>query len=628
MQETAFAFHNLEWPVADSRLAGPVLWLRGWAVAKPGHAFIDLRVRHAGQTHLGVLGLPRTDLAAHFSPDRDWLPAEFIIGVPVRDGPVTITLEVMDEHGAWRALHDFSATIAADGTPPPRVEGRLETAPGGTWTVRDAHHPFHGHLDDPGPASLLQRGRAQVFGWLLDESRPLGQVLATTDTLVFNHLEHSLTDNALATKVSHLPAARHARLRGAVDFPATLTDPACLRVYAVSSEGTAHLCFAQRLAPASTVASPHHSQPQYLPVQVRKPRDLPSGRPRRLLMVLRSLWPNDATLRAKDLACTLAASFRWAIRVVSTEDGPIREDLAQAGIESLIVDPAPFLTARDDFTMNRALDNLRRQIWWTHLDAVAVFDPVCGWAIALARQQGLPVLFDCTVEETMIPDPTATIAVQTLQRCAWNEASAVCFAADTIAKTQASLLAGRAACMIPFWHSPDLSWAARDRPSVAIAPLRVVDWLERHHPDLAARWHFQQGPAGSYDDEKLAVMDDAARPRRLTHAADWKLDQAGLCLGPLFNRGPLRVTIDAAAAGLPLAAPRRSTTEELFRDYRVPLLDEANPLAAAHAFLAFTTAPAIHQREITAAAAGFRARHNPARLIADWEAFLLSIIAS
>lgn len=628
MQETAAGFYNLEWPAANSRLAGPVLWLRGWIVAKPGFAFIDVRVRHAGQTHLGVLGLPRTDLAAHFSPDRDWLPAEFIIGVPVADGQVTITLEVMDEHGTWQALHDFSATIAADGTPPPRVEGRLETVPGGTWTVRDAHHPFHGHLDDPGPTPQLRHGRAQVSGWLLDESRSLGKVMATTDTLGFNHLEHSLTDDALAAKVPHLPAARHARLRGAVDFPATLTEPACLRVYAVSTSGTVHLCFARRFVPGTPAAAPVRRRPQYLPISLRKPCELPSGRPRRLLIVLRSLWPNDATLRARDIACALALSCRWAVRVVSTEDGPIRQDLEKCGIESLIVDPKPFLTARDETAMNRALDQLRRQIWWTHLNAVAVFDPVCGWAITLARRQKLPVLFDCTAEKTMAPDPTAVSAVQTLQQRAWHEADAVCFAAEAVANAQAELLSGRPASIIPFWHSPNLpSSAPVENPPVACAPLRVVDWLERHHPDLARGWHFQQGPAGSYDDEKLAAMDDAGGWPRLTRTSDWSPDQTSLCLGPLFNRGPLRSVIDAAAAGLPLAAPRRPVTEELFRGYRVPLIDEANPMAAAHVFLAHLADPSIGRREAAALAEHFRTDRNPAGLIARWEEILSSLTA-
>ena len=253
MQESTRGFHQLEWPAPGARLAGPVVWLRGWVVGKPGHDFTDVRVRHGGGTHLGVLGLPRVDLAAHFQSGRAWLPAEFILGVPLADGPATLTLEVMDAEGGWQELQQFALIVAPDGSPAPQVEGRIETSPDGTWTVRDAHHPFHGHLDAPGPAPRLQHGRAMVFGWLLDETRPIAGVLATTDTLVFNHLAHSLSDDSLAAKVRH-PGAREARLRGEVDFPATLFPPACLRVYAISADGSVHLCFAQRLTPAPEIA--------------------------------------------------------------------------------------------------------------------------------------------------------------------------------------------------------------------------------------------------------------------------------------------------------------------------------------------------------------------------------------
>ena len=220
MRESAACFHNLEWPPENARLAGPLVWLRGWIVGRCDHDFVDVRVRHGGGTHLGVLGLPRTDLAAHFQANRPWLPAEFILGVPVADGPVSLTLETMDAHGGWHDLQHRPLSVAPDGSPPPRVEGRLETRPEGTWTVRDAHHPFHGHLDDPGPTPALVHGRAPVFGWQIDETRPQAAVLATSDTLVFNHLAHSLTDEKLAAKVSH-PGATRARLRGPVDCPAT-----------------------------------------------------------------------------------------------------------------------------------------------------------------------------------------------------------------------------------------------------------------------------------------------------------------------------------------------------------------------------------------------------------------------
>ncbi|AOS44961.1 hypothetical protein Verru16b_02030 [Lacunisphaera limnophila] len=630
MQASARCFHQLEWPHPGSRLAGPVVWLRGWVVGRPGHDFTDVRVRHDGGTHLGILGLPRTDLAAHFSSPRAWLPAEYVVGVPVRDGPVTLTVEAMDAFGAWIELHRIDLTIAPDGLPAPRTEGRLETSPDGTWTVRDAHHPFHGHLDEPGGTPALRHGRAPVFGWLLDATRPLAAVLATTDGLVFNHLEHSLTDDALAAKVPHLPAARHGRLRGPVDYPATLTVPACLRVYALSPDGTATLCFAQRLSPAGTRPPDKLidvSRPSYPVLPDRPLLPLPSGRPRRLLLVVRSLWPNDETLRALDLARHLTASHRWAARVVSAEDGPLRQDFEQAGAESLVVSPAPLFAAADETALKNALHDLHRQIWWGHLDAVAVFDPVCGWAITLARQQGIPVLFDCQSDEPLAPDPTALPAVQALLRTSWLAATALCFGSVTAARAQLGQLKDRPAEIITPWHSPELP-VPTPASRVAFAPLRTVDWLARYHPAVAACWTFRQGPAGRVDDERLARLDDALPPTRVERTADWSVAGVALCLGPLFGRGPLRPLIDAAAAGIPVVAPRLPLTAELFRDSRLPLVDEANPPALAHALLAWETLPASFAAEAAAFAPLFRARHDPAQLLARWERLLARVAAT
>ncbi len=640
MRESAACFHNLEWPPEDARLAGPVVWLRGWIVGKPGHAFIDVRVRHDRGTHLGVLGLPRTDLAAHFKSARPWLPAEFILGVPVADGPVSLTLEAMDAHGGWHMLQTIALTVAPDGTPPPRVEGRLEVRPEGTWTVRDAHHPFHGHLDDPGPTPTLTHGRAEVFGWLLDETRPLAVVLATTDTLVFNHLAHSLTDEKLAAKVAH-PGATRARLRGPVDSPATLVLPACLRVYAVSPDGSVHLCFAQRIDPsaggtrppdgfsgiADLTARPEAGLHLGPPVAYQPLSALPSGRPRRLLLVVRSPLPNDATLRALDLARHLISSHRWAARLVAAEDGPLRRNFEACDVESLVVNPGPLFAAGDAPALERALHDLQRQILWQHLDAVAVFDPVCGWAIMLARRQGIPVLFDCSDVVPMEPDPTASPAVQNMLRDSWRLASAVCFASHSAARAQQGRCGDRPAEIIMPWHTPGLSTNAPADCRTILAPLRTVDWLARQHPATAARWNFREGPAGQVDAERLAQQDDAFNFPVLQRTDDWSVAEITLCLGPLFDRGPLRPVIDAAAAGIPVVAPRLALTEEIFQDTKVQLVDEANPLALAHALLAWEAQPASFQREATAIAPDFRARHDPARLLPQWERLLTTVAA-
>jgi glycosyltransferase involved in cell wall biosynthesis len=95
----------------------------------------------------------------------------------------------------------------------------------------------------------------------------------------------------------------------------------------------------------------------------------------------------------------------------------------------------------------------------------------------------------------------------------------------------------------------------------------------------------------------------------------------------LFGRGPLRPVIDAIAAGIPAVAPRLATTEELFQDSRVALVDETNPLALAHALLAWDTNPTPFQREATAIAPAFHAKHDPTVLLARWERLLATVAA-
>jgi len=629
MRESLHCYHNLEWPPPLAQLAGPVAWLRGWVVGKPGFECVDLRVRHDGLTHLGVLGLPRTDLAMHFKSAKSWLPAEFILGVPVCDGSVSLTLEVMDAHGTWRELEEIQLTISPDGLPPPRVEGRIENCPEGTWTVRDAHHPCHGHLDLQGSFPRLDHGRIPVFGWLLNETQSLSSMMATTDTLVFNHLEHSQDDAALAIKVPQHAGACQARLKGFVDYPATLIEPVCLRVYATMPDGTVTLCFAQRLratVPSQRAESLIGKSP---PVTHRHLPKLPSGRPRRVLFVLRALLPDDACLRALDLAHHLIFSHHWAVRLVAMEDGPMRQKFIETDVESLVVDPAGFFASTDERAAQNAMADLNWQIRWDHLDAVAIFDPLCGWALSLAKQRHIPTLFDCSLDQPIQPDPTAIPWVQALLRTSWLSASALCFSSCAVARTQSVALSNLASEVIPLWHTPRLpAKSTNQNQLIAMAPLRTADWLQRHHPEVAARWQFRQGPAVTTDMTHLSRMDEEFNVSALSLSSDWTVQDLNLCLGPLFSRGPLRPIFDALALNIPTVGVKAPSLEEFLAGTRLPLVGEDNPLAMAHALLARDTRSDYLQRETEAAGMRIRTLHSPEKLLPKWETLLNTVAAS
>ncbi len=138
MSSSPACFHQVEWPAPGVRVRGPIVWLRGWVVGQAGHDFHDVRAQCGGQVHLGLLGLPRTDLAAHFKSARRWLPAEFVLGVPLADGAAEIFLEAQDAFGAWHGLQTLTVTVAPDGETSSREAGRLESQTAGSWTRRSS----------------------------------------------------------------------------------------------------------------------------------------------------------------------------------------------------------------------------------------------------------------------------------------------------------------------------------------------------------------------------------------------------------------------------------------------------------------------------------------------------------
>jgi hypothetical protein len=54
-------------------------------------------------------------------------------------------------------------------------------------------------------------------------------------------------------------------------------------------------------------------------------------------------------------------------------------------------------------------------------------------------------------------------------------------------------------------------------------------------------------------------------------------------------------------------------------------VDDVNPLALAHALLAWEALPVSYQREAAALAPLFRARHDPADLLPRWERLLATV---
>jgi len=576
MLTTGLFSTHLEWPAPGARVAGPVVWLRGWVVGHAGCDFVDVRARTASGVFLGVLGLPRTDLAAHFAPTRRWLPAEFIVAVAAADGDCHIELEAQDQHGRWHALPSLAVTVAPDGAASPRVEGKFLPHPGGGSAERVPHLPLHGHLDDPEDGAAIRDGVLPVFGWFVHDEQRVARVSATFDTRTFSVLASGLTDDALAQKVPHLPAARHGRVRGTVPYFSTYADRACLRVYVELSDGSVQLALARRLAPCAESAPPPTAT-RALP-QAMLPAH-PSGRPRRLLVVLRTLRPNDATLRALDVVSWLAASGRWVARAVAAEDGPLdpRFDAAGCSVQQLDLRA---LTAAQGAAAEAELARLDRTIWWRHLDALALFDETTDWIIPLARRHGLPVFRD-----------------------------------------PADLLA---------WHPPT-ERLLFDAAAPARAPIRG----QARHGGWTLLASGIENPRGTpvvltdlrEDEDEQLLRDSLCAVPTVRAEAETTACSALIC--PAWRDHPLRTLLAAAVSGVPVITTPAAPLATTFSHGEFALVPPGNPLALAHALADLQANPAAAQRRAEAARRVATAHHDPAVLLPRWCAALeATVIAS
>ncbi len=567
MTDHPLCHHHLEWPEPGARVAGPVVWVRGWLVPKPGRAFDAVRARTADGHHLGILGFPRADLARHFGAAETWLPAEFLLGVTARDGALTLQLEARAASGEWIGLGALSCTVASDGTPAPSGGGALRSDAAGALLERGPHAPADGFLDAPAPDAGAPFGRVRVFGWLTHARQPVRGMFAALDGEHPQRLAHGLADAALAKKFPAHPEVGASRFEGWVDCPAELAEPACLRVWAEFGDGSVQLCFARWIRPVRPAdAVP---APAVAPAEAELP-PLPSGRPRRLLLVLRTLRQSDATGRALDVVRHLHAEGRWSARAVATEDGPLGAAFEAAGCPVQTIDVTGYF-ARPDAA---ALGALQRQIWWRHLDAVAVFDAEQAWAGEIARRLDLPCL----------ADPADALP--------WAAADA------GIVRPGGRTL-----------------WAPLEPGAEhGVHVLRqAVHWLETRQ---AADWQgweivLPADPDGRFDLAGVPTLRAGTPP-----------DAAAAVVCPAFRRHPRRALLGAALAGVPVITTPDAVLAATFRAGELDFVPPNQPLALAHALLALVRLPAAARRRAAAAQRLAAERHAPAALLPRWRRVL------
>lgn len=278
MQETPCAIFHLDSPVPGGAPlpSGPVT-LRGWAAGRDGHVLADLRARSGSHVRPAFFGLPRPDLARHFSAREPFLLAGFELELVLAPGENRIDLEGCEIGLGWQPLGTvvLRATAGPAFAPPPgppmrvqppelaralrlvlqrSVAEPVESAAAAvaallprSGVIRFAALPFHGHLHQPPLLQCANFGRLIVEGWLFHESEPIRRVAATIDLHAWSYLKREGDPPYVISSFPQFPNARGSRIEGFIDVPSQLPQPVSLRLYAELADGSWHLCHAQHV---------------------------------------------------------------------------------------------------------------------------------------------------------------------------------------------------------------------------------------------------------------------------------------------------------------------------------------------------------------------------------------------
>ena len=551
MRETPHGFFNIEQPAEGAALAAGSSLIRGWLVAKPAAHFVDVRARVGARIFPAVYGIPRADLAAHFEPTRPFLPAEFHVQIDLAPGPAEVVLEALDISGQWDPFHTahYSASAGAPapaGPAPIPVRahefGRAlrvwlqqsRVAPGENAdaradkiaaaipfprALRDAHAPFHGHLDEPAAITPGIFGRIRVLGWVFHETQAIRRIFVSADLVTFNDLAIGGEMGGLTARFPQFPHAADCRIFGLADVPASLPAPSCIRVYAELADGSVHLC----LAVSSYVLASEEDKALYPPFSYRKfwrgwrsltgafeERGVPlelgalrrqeilkifreyrtqaqplggaelattaakpaAAKLRRVLLITHDLGRGGAPLLFVEYARHLAATTGAKLTVLSMQDGPLHAIFESLGAEVRLIGSDLDIAVPTARQFEQGISRIARAMDWREVDLVVANTLASFWGVPLARAAGKPVLL--YIHESTTPtifyrfcQPPVPLAPV---RAAFRDATAVSFNTPASLAYYSGLGSGKNYRLLPGWID-----------------LRAIDEFRTHHDRATLR---------------------------------------------------------------------------------------------------------------------------------------------
>lgn len=331
----------------------------------------------------------------------------------------------------------------------------------------------------------------------------------------------------------------------------------------------------------SVTTPPPHSSAGKLP-------DLPSGRPRRLLLCTDGLKPDDITLRAFDLARHLHAHGRWFARVISTADGPLSAVFDAASV------PVQALDSPEDPAA------VSRQVWGNHQDAAIAFGDAHAWAAPLSRRHGWPLLCE-TQDSRAWFDPYASPARRAELRDGIGLPAdgrlALAFATED--RDEAGLRALLQAVQDALREASLKNWHLGLIGADGKLAVRAPDGTEKIHPFYSA---------GIARSAWVATAD-----------AVLDLHKHGTGYRPLF---------DAAALAVPMVAEPAPALSTLLPAPLFTSAEMGSPTGVACALIDLVLNPEASARRVASAHVFAMSRRNPARLLPTWIDELESAVAA
>lgn len=305
--------------------------------------------------------------------------------------------------------------------------------------VRNPALPFHGFWDEPAGIVRPIYGGAEVRGWLFHETLAIRRVVAGFTLAERVPLAHQHNSSLISGKFARFPSAARCAVAGFVPAPLVAIQPVPFRLWAELEDGTWHLVYVRRCwiraagedrhAPAQAVGwrvlltaalafrwalwragVPAPGLPALGPVVRRlhrkflptAPAAAPSLRSRapvpppaqpHVLLVTHNLNQEGAPYFLLELACYVQRETGTRLTVVSTADGPLREEFVRHGMAVRLIDREPLWIARTPGETREALEALAQELQAHESSLVLANTIESFWAVQAAQQAGRPSLF-------------------------------------------------------------------------------------------------------------------------------------------------------------------------------------------------------------------------------------------